>query len=294
MEYLEGRRSRSCSSRGGNADPRRRRLRAADLAALEFAHRNGIVHRDIKPHNIIVAPDGRLKVMDFGIARSGSSQVTEAGSIIGTAQYLSPEQARGMPAGPWPTSIRPGSCSTRCSRAASRSPGTRRSKWRCSTSRRCRNRPAKRPEIPHELDAIVLRALAKEPGQRYVLRATWTPTSLASRRAVRLAGDGGGGHLGPGRRRRCDGSHVHRLGGADDVPEVDRPLLRLRPAVRRRPFWPWLLPGCSSSPPASPRTTSTTASPTSSLAPISFPSLPRRGSSSSRKGGPRRSRPRGA
>lgn len=68
--------------------------------ALDVAHGYDIIHRDIKPHNIMVTPDGQVKVMDFGIARAGNSTMTQTGSVLGTAHYVSPEQAQGKPLTP--------------------------------------------------------------------------------------------------------------------------------------------------------------------------------------------------
>ena len=98
MEYLEGRSLKDRIVAEGPL-PITAAIEAVRqiLRALGFAHRAGIVHRDIKPHNVMVDGDGRLKVTDFGIARAGASQMTEAGAIVGTAQYLSPEQAKGAP-----------------------------------------------------------------------------------------------------------------------------------------------------------------------------------------------------
>src|SRR4051812_38088766 len=97
MEYLDGRTLKEIVQRDGPLAPDLAiDLTIQVLRAVRFAHRRGIIHRDIKPHNVIVDDEGRAKVTDFGIARAaGASDMTQTGSIMGTAQYLSPEQAQG-------------------------------------------------------------------------------------------------------------------------------------------------------------------------------------------------------
>ncbi|HEX2161916.1 MAG TPA: PASTA domain-containing protein [Thermoleophilaceae bacterium] len=96
MEYLSGRTLKDIVASEAPLDQLRViSIGTQILQAAGFAHSHGIVHRDFKPHNVIVDAAGNVKVTDFGIARAGASEMTETGSIMGTAQYLSPEQAQG-------------------------------------------------------------------------------------------------------------------------------------------------------------------------------------------------------
>jgi beta-lactam-binding protein with PASTA domain/predicted Ser/Thr protein kinase len=97
MEYLEGRTLKKLvQEEAPLAAPRAIDLTIQILRAARFAHKRGIIHRDLKPHNVIIDGEGRAKVTDFGIAKAGASDMTQTGSIMGTAQYLSPEQAQGL------------------------------------------------------------------------------------------------------------------------------------------------------------------------------------------------------
>ncbi len=101
MEYLPGRTLKDLIRTEAPVDPRRAVSIALQVAhAAKFAHRGGIIHRDLKPQNVMVDVDDRAVVTDFGIARAGASGVTEAGSVMGTAHYVSPEQAQGSEVGP--------------------------------------------------------------------------------------------------------------------------------------------------------------------------------------------------
>jgi eukaryotic-like serine/threonine-protein kinase len=145
------------------------------LEALRYAHRHGIIHRDIKPHNVLVSSEERvkgheprLKVTDFGIARHGASQMTEAGSIMGTAQYLSPEQARGAPVTAASDLYSAGVVLYEMLTGKVPFTGDSAIEIAMKHVNELPKPPSQlRPEVTPELDKIVLRALAKEPEDRY-------------------------------------------------------------------------------------------------------------------------------
>jgi serine/threonine-protein kinase len=169
MEYVEGRTLKELIvTRGMCPVPVAISYTRQVLAALRYAHRNGIVHRDIKPHNVLVDNEGRVKVADFGIARAGSSQMTEAGSIIGTAQYLSPEQARGAPVDESSDLYSTGIVLYELLTGKVPFTGETPVEIAMKHLSQIPEPPSTlRAEIPRDLDLVVLRALAKEPADRY-------------------------------------------------------------------------------------------------------------------------------
>jgi eukaryotic-like serine/threonine-protein kinase len=172
MEYVRGRTLRDIVKTEGPLSEKRAMEVMADVcAALDFSHRHGIVHRDVKPANVMITLQGAVKVMDFGIARAmhdGQASMTQTAAVIGTAQYLSPEQARGegvdarsdvyaagcvlyelITGEPPFTGDSPVAVAYQHVREDPKAPSTA------------------NPAVSPEVDAIVLKALAKGPANRY-------------------------------------------------------------------------------------------------------------------------------
>ncbi|MCW2696793.1 MAG: pknB, partial [Modestobacter sp.] len=172
MEYVEGETLRDVLRREGRLTPERAMSLTADIcAALDFSHRNGIVHRDVKPGNVMITPQGTVKVMDFGIARAVSDSaatMTSTAAVIGTAQYLSPEQARGEG-----VDARSDVYSAGCllyELATGTPPFTGDSPVAVAYQhvREDPRTPSSiNPGIPPELDSILLKAMSKNPANRY-------------------------------------------------------------------------------------------------------------------------------
>jgi len=254
MEFLDGRSLKELIVARGPA-PIKTAVEYARqiLAAVGFAHKHGIVHRDIKPHNVLVGPEGRLKVTDFGIARSGASQMTEVGSIIGTAQYLSPEQARGAPVDQTSDLYSVGIVLYELLTGEVPFTGD----TPLEIAMKHLSEPPKppselRPEVPHDLDLVVLRALAKDPSDRYqsaeemdadlerVLNGLPVGDDTAAAATAVLAGAGA--------MAAAPTSVIARP--PDAAPLRPAPPGAAPPAGyygyegpprRRRPIWPWVL-----------------------------------------------------
>jgi len=217
------------------------------LSALRFAHRHGIVHRDIKPHNVLVDGEGRVKVTDFGIARAGTSQMTEAGSIVGTAQYLSPEQARGTHVDQRSDLYSLGVVLYELLTGEAPFEGDTPVEIAMKHLSSVPEPPSvHRPDLPRELDMVVMRALAKEPEDRYqgaeemdadLERVTrGAPVSAATEESATQI-------------MRIPPTPAPAVAAATMVaPPPSRPAPLPAPAyedeyeepVHRRPIWPWL------------------------------------------------------
>jgi serine/threonine-protein kinase len=169
MEYVEGRTLKDIVREKGAAPPEAAiDITLQILRAARYAHKRGIVHRDIKPHNVLIDQDGRVRVTDFGIARAGTSDMTETGSIMGTAQYISPEQAQGRPVDARSDLYSIGVVLYEL--VTGRVPFDAESPVTVALMQV--NEPPMppmelNPQIPPALDAIVMRAIEKDPARRF-------------------------------------------------------------------------------------------------------------------------------
>jgi eukaryotic-like serine/threonine-protein kinase len=190
MEYVDGRTLKDVIRAEAPLYPDRAAEICADVcSALAAAHARGLVHRDVKPANIMLMPDGRVKLMDLGIARAAAGETaTQTAAMLGTAQYLSPEQAQGQAVDYRSDLYSLGCClyemltGTVPFRGATPVAIAYRHVREAPTSPRLLN-----PDVPASLEAVCLKAMAKRPEDRYQTAAEFRADLLRARAGQRVA-----------------------------------------------------------------------------------------------------------
>ncbi len=232
MEFVHGTNLKDLITERGPVDPAKVAeygLRVAE--ALSVAHGYDIIHRDIKPHNIVLTPGGAIKVMDFGIARAGNTQMTQTGSVLGTAHYVSPEQAQGRDLTPASDLYSLGVVLYEL--ATGRVPFDADTPVAVALKQVNEEPvpPSKiNPSIPRSLEAVIMRAMAKNPADRYASAVEMGRdlSRVASGRTIESAMNDS---------RDMDTTTVMPKIGSDGE-RVGPP--RVRAVPRRRNPWPWV------------------------------------------------------
>jgi eukaryotic-like serine/threonine-protein kinase len=167
MQYLDGRSLKQLIDFGLTPEQSVYLIRQV-LEGARFAHRHGVVHRDLKPHNVIVDDEGNAVVTDFGIARAGVSEITQTGSVMGTPHYLSPEQAQGEEVTPVSDLYSIGVMLYEALTGRVPFEGESAVAVAMKQVSQAPQRPSSiRPDVSPALDSVVMRALEKSPGDRF-------------------------------------------------------------------------------------------------------------------------------
>jgi len=241
MEYVRGTDLKSIIEQKG-AIPGRKvaDVGAQVCSALSVAHGYDIIHRDIKPHNIMVQPDGSVKVMDFGIARAGNSTMTQTGSVLGTAHYVSPEQAQGKPLTATSdlyslgivlyesaTGELPFDADTPVAVALKQ------------VNEMPRRASEVNPNIDPALEAVIMKALSKRPTDRYPSADEMRKDLLRVAQGLPVGAAAAGAAMAAGMAGMDETAVMPAVGG----PTTPYGQTNRRPAPKKKPIWPWILLG---------------------------------------------------